>query len=129
MNSFLFEQYLLRCIIPDSIKIRRTSEYLLTAKQKIVESSDCAVMYGSNSEFISKGVICSKSIDMTPEHCIGDAGTSLIINEYGVNTLIGFLSSVKKDGSCDPHAIPAVFTRITTHFDWIAKVTGYQFRP
>lgn len=124
---------MLHCIlILDSILVRRTSEYLLASKQQIISNSECAELhknFGNDSKLITAGVICTKSVDMEPGHCIGDFGTPLIVNEYGINTLIGLLSRVKEDGSCDPQDIPFVFTRITTNFDWIAKATGYQFRP
>ena len=104
---------------------------MLKAKQKIISNSDCAVLheyFESDSKLITDGVICAKGIDMAPGHCIGDTGAPLVVNQNGVNTLIGFLSSVKSDGNCDPQPIPAVFTRVTSYFDWIARVTGYQFR-
>lgn len=111
--------------------MRRISEQMLKAKQKIISNSDCVVLheyFESDSKLITDGVICSKGIDMASGHCIGDTGTPLIVNQNGVNTLIDFLRSVKPDGNCDPQPIPALFTRITSHFDWIAKVTGYRFR-
>lgn len=70
-------------------------------------------MSTSDPKLITKVVICSKSIEMESGSCIDDAGTPLIVTEYDVNILIGLLNSVKKDGSCDPQAIPAVYTRIT----------------
>ena len=60
---------------------------------------------------------------------MSDAGGPLVVNEFGTHTLVGLLSFVHEKGSCGRQAIPAAFTRITKHFQWIENVSGYQFRP
>lgn len=115
-------------LISDSGKVRRTSERLLFVEQEIIRNSRCSQLHDGDKDLITPDVICTRSINLAPGNCIGDAGSALIISDgSGKDILIGFLSFVRDDGSCDPKS-PAVFTRITSHFKWITQVTGYQFR-
>lgn len=95
----------------------------------ILSNRACLSQYGNDQQLISPAVICAQSFDVRQGVCNGDGGTPLAVNEHGAWTLIGSLSFLHMTGSCGRKSAPAAFTRITSHFDWIAKTTGYQFRP
>lgn len=102
---------------------------MLFSEQQIISNAACAGYFENDWELISLQVMCALSINLRQGACQGDAGAPLIVNEFGSNTLIGLLSFVHQDGNCGQLAVPAVFTRVTSHSDWIATVTGYQIRP
>lgn len=106
------------------------SDDLLYASQTVISNQVCLGYYGNNAKLISPDVICSISMDARQGACIGNGGAPLVINEFGIYTLIGTLSFLHGTGSCGLQQVPVptVFTRITSHFDWIARTTGYQFR-
>lgn len=74
-------------------------------------------------------VLCAITVDGRQGACAGDGAAPLVINEFGEYTLVGFLSFLHSQNSCGRNPTPAGFTRITSHFDWIARQTGYNFRP
>lgn len=128
--EFVTKFQMMTIIIPDKFGVRRISQNLLFAKQEIIPNQKCAESYkhqANNLDLITPDVICTNNIDMKSDHCIGDAGSPLIINEQGKNILVGFSGHIHSEGSCDPR-YPTTFERITSHYDWIGRVTGYQFR-
>lgn len=104
------------------------SETLVYAEQRVIPNKACAGFFANTLQYITQKMICSNSVDMRQGACFGDDGAPLVINEYGTNTLIGLLSFMHTTDNCGRQPVPAVFTRITSHFDWIEKVTKYQFR-
>lgn len=85
--------------------------------------------YENDVLLISPNMVCSMSVNILQGACDGDGGAPLVINEFGTFTLIGTLSFLHRTANCGRQPAPAAFTRITSHFDWIARTTGYQFRP
>lgn len=108
---------------------KNMSEFLLFSEQQIISNTACAGYYGNDLEMISPQVMCALGMNLRQAACLGDAGAPLVINEFGTNTLIGLLSFVHEDRNCGQSVVPAVFTRITSHIDWIVQLTGYQIRP
>lgn len=111
------------------LEARDMSETLFYAEQRVIPNTACVGFFANDLQLITSKVICSLSVDMKQSACLGDAGAPLVTNEYGTSTLIGLLSFMHESGNCGQQPVPAVFTRITTHFDWIAQTTNYQFRP
>lgn len=105
------------------------SEHLLYAEQVVIPNTACVAYYGNDNELISSDVVCAQSINARQGACMADSGAPLITNEFGKSTLIGLLSFVHNEGNCGRLAVPAAFTRITSYFDWIERVSGYHFRP
>lgn len=120
ISFFLFSQ---------SKDAQNVSDFLMYSEGRIISNRACLGQYGNDQQLISPAVICSQSLDSRQGACNGDGGAPLVINEHGTWTLIGTLSFLHSKGSCGRQPAPAAFTRITSHFDWIAKTTGYQFRP
>lgn len=105
------------------------SEYLRFVSAQIIPNFLCVSYFQDNYDLINSNVVCAETFDSRQGACAGDGGAPLVINEYGTNTLIGLLTVLHKNGDCGRQAVPAAFTRITGHFDWIAANTNYQFRP
>lgn len=105
------------------------SETLLYTEGRVIPNTACVGFFSNNMELINPKVTCTMSVNMHDGACVGDAGAPLVINEYGTNTLVGLLSFLHITGNCGQSPVPAVFTRITSHFDWISRVTNYQIRP
>ncbi|XP_034232960.1 brachyurin-like [Thrips palmi] len=58
--------------------------------------------------------------------CSGDSGSPVVITEWdGKPTLVGIATNEAR--SCGTHN-PPVFTRVTSHLDWINKATGIALR-
>lgn len=99
------------------------------AEGRIISNGACLNQYGNDQQLISPAVICAQSYDSRQGACNGDGGAPLAINEFGAWTLIGTLSFLHSKGSCGRQTAAGAFTRITSHFDWIGRTAGYQFRP
>lgn len=108
---------------------RNVSDFLMYSEGRIISNGACLGQYGNDQQLISPAIVCHQSFDSRQGACNGDGGAPLVINENGAWTLIGSLSFLHSRGSCGRQPSPAAFTRITSHFDWIARTTGYQFRP
>lgn len=107
------------------------SEYLLYAEQQIIPNAACLGFYDSDKELITPDVACSLSVNARQHVSQGDVGAPLVIKETDseVYTLIGLVSFILKNGNIGRFTPPVVCTRITSHFDFIVRVTGYQIRP
>lgn len=99
------------------------------SQSSIISNEDCLARYGNDPELISPRVICALSFSAGQGACHGDSGAPLVIAESNEWTLVGLFSFLHLTGSCGREHVPVAFSRITHHFDWIAQVTGYQFRP
>lgn len=108
---------------------KTVSDTLLFSEQRIIPNTACVGFYDNDLQLITSKVICSLSVDMRQGACPVDRAAPLVVNEFGSYTLIGIMSFMHRTGNCGQQPVPAVFTRITSHFDWIAQVTHYQFRP
>lgn len=88
------------------------------AKQKIITNFECGKSY-HQQKMVKLETICSIGWDSPWQYaCSGDGG---------VWTQIGVFSFFHETG-CETGQ-PSGFVRITSYFDWIAKIAGYSFRP
>lgn len=104
---------------------------MLYAEQQIIPNAACLGFYENDKELITQNVTCSWSINARQSVSRGDAGAPLVIKELDSDAyiLIGLLSFIPKNGNNGRFTPPAVCTRITSHFDFIVRTTGYQIRP
>lgn len=89
----------------------------------------CQGYFGNDQNIVNSDVVCALPVNGRQGACAGDGSAPLFINEFGEWTLIGTLSFLHSQNSCGRQPTPSGFTRITSHYDWIARTTGYNFRP
>lgn len=93
---------------------------------RVIPNAQCERIYGQS--VVVSHVICSVSFDQPDNqgHCNGDSGGPLIINERGVNTLIGIASFGAASG-CHL-GYPSGSMRVANFVHWIAAHTQIPVR-
>lgn len=97
------------------------SEQLRFAHQRVINNNDCTQHFGF--QFIQASTICATGINNSLETpCFGDRGGALVSHILGTWRAVG-ISSFFNPAGCNG-LVPAGYSRITTHLQWISTNTG-----
>ncbi|XP_058799940.1 serine protease persephone-like isoform X2 [Phymastichus coffea] len=94
-----------------------------TPSMQLIERLECTKFYENSSKLprgIDDSLICLTDEDKTrrSDSCQGDSGGPLIIGSDGTGSIIGVVSAGQSCGSL----VPAVYTSVYFHIDWIEEV-------
>lgn len=97
-----------------------TADLLKGALVAVDES--CGVWPTLSPEWDDQQYLCASGF---PEgFCSGDSGGPLVVESNGVVLLAGLVSFSSNAGCAVDPALPDVYTRVSTHVDWIESITG-----
>ncbi|XP_037944301.1 brachyurin-like [Teleopsis dalmanni] len=98
------------------------SEHLRYVTRFVESNAECQFFYGAS---VHDSNIC---IDTTggQSTCTGDSGGPLVTHDSTHGLILIGLTSFGKSSGCTK-GYPAVFTRITSHLDWIQKISGVAY--
>lgn len=97
------------------------SEQLRFAHKRVISNAQCVPHFGA--QFIQASDMCATGINnslQTP--CFGDRGGALVSHIEGTWRLVG-ITSLFHPGGCTG-TVPAGYTRVTSHLQWISTNTG-----
>ncbi|XP_026761981.1 acrosin-like [Galleria mellonella] len=100
------------------LKSKQTSEILSVAKVQLISLDECKEILGPVAPEYDSGMLCAAGIEA--DSCQGDSGGPVLCNEFEIQGISSY------GLSCGVPGIPAVYTSIGPHLQWIRKVTNIR---
>ena len=94
-----------------------TSRYLMKVNIPVANQSQCNSAYGNT---ISSAMLCAGGNGY--DSCGGDSGGPLVLSDSSGKYLAGLVSFGHPQ--CGIAGYPGVYTRISSHLDWIKSISG-----
>ncbi|XP_059052894.1 enteropeptidase-like isoform X2 [Achroia grisella] len=102
----------------NDLNTKKTSETLSVAKATLVSLDKCKQILGPVAPEYDHGMLCAVGIEA--DSCQGDSGGPLICKDSEIQGISSY------GLSCGVPGVPAVYTSIGSHLQWIREVTNIR---
>lgn len=94
-----------------------TFDYSLTyMHQTVIPNDECRTLLGSRASLLQDSHFCAMDRERNASACLYDTGAGFVVNENGINYVLGVLSVVSH--MCRPQ-YPNLYTRVSEYKEWI----------